>query len=614
MFAWLLSLDRKNPIFEIDLKSYELHELVSKINPVELEELEFVESMARPNKTLRYMKLIWNVWIVSYLIKKAHYLYTMLVEYNLLSMGSRLAIDRDAITGRRLYSYACLASNCSTLFDPLVNATRSRLIMDELPVFSICHPYLARISEPPEHVNKLGISIAALSACFFSVLFILRTEQARIRTRNPLLLFLVAPNISRRLNFLRTEKHAENLHRSFLQYQQMTWAKRFAYNRSGARSSNLGVYELQSSSRRSARSKASPRVNQTQPPKWDYLSWEKRRFVYDCFPLVRFEQWRRHVADTLFFLTSSIFVSMVTNPIIFLWVANVYLDRNRFAMVEFQLELDRMGCSIWHAETNEPIRLTSLQYGFNAFGVISFGTTMVAMPMLSILLSGALVLTSSWELRCLICELKYKIVMLLPVIKNMTDAMLRERARFESSHRQSYLDEHNRLEYTLHEAGGGQQVTNEFKYAKLREKFTKDVRAVSLMLLNRPFLGGQLPLETQAYIMRECFDERLTSAVGLPHWPTILAELLEKLYVEFRILDDLVAETHPDISLITGTSAAMCYSTFLVTLIICKFTESISPEQYYVMLANLFGAIAMTVNSAILRAKVSSQLFQLGLL
>jgi hypothetical protein len=614
MFVRLLSLARKNPIFEIDIKSVELHELVDRTNPVELDELEFVESMAKPNKTTRCIKFILNVWIASYLIKKAHYCYTMLVEYNVLSVGSRLVVERDESTGQRLYSFACLASNCSTLFDPLANANRSKLMMDELPVFAICHPHLARFSEPSDHTTKLGIYVTALAASFYTILFILQSEQVRLRTRNPLLLFLATPNISRRLNFLRTKKHAEDLHRSFMQYQQTIWTKRFTYNKSGA-APHLDAYEPQSSDRRSVRSKASSSDNSTQPPKWDYLSWEKRRFVYDCFPLIRLEQWRQRVCDMLLVLSGCVLMSFVAISTTSLWAMNSYLDRKRWAMAEFQLELTRTSCSIWHADTNEPVRITSLQYGLNTFGALSLITVLFVVPTLSLSLTGLLVLASSLDLRCLICELKYKIIMSLPVIKNMTDAMLRERARFESSHRRSYLDAHNRLEYTLRDAGGGQQaVTNEFKYGKLREKFVKDVRVVSLALLNRPFLGRQLPLETQAFIMRECFDKRLTSAVGLPHWPTILAELLEKLYVEFRILDDLVTETHPDISVLTGASAAMCYAAFLVTLIICKFTESISPEQYFVLLVTFFGAIGMTLNSAILLAKVSSQLFQFGLL
>jgi hypothetical protein len=151
-------------------------------------------------------------------------------------------------------------------------------------------------------------------------------------------------------------------------------------------------------------------------------------------------------------------------------------------------------------------------------------------------------------------------------------------------------------------------VTNEFKYGKLREKFVKDVRAVPLALLNRPFLSHRLRLETQAFIMEECLDDRFKSPGGLSHWPTTLAELLEKLYVEFRILDDLMTEARPSISVVTGGSAVLCYVDFLATLMLCKLTGVILLMHHLNLVIFFFCSIGTTLNSAVLRSKVSDSI------
>jgi hypothetical protein len=610
MFVWLVSLTRQRPVFETDTQMDELHKLIDTANPTEVSELESVERMSRPNRTIENVKLAIKVWATIHLLRGVCCCYLMLVEYDGISRA-RLAISRDESTGQQLYSFACVTSNCSTLFDPLVNATRSQLIMDELPIFATCQPLLARFNDPLEHMNLFGIYTTIVTGCMYLIMLMTLSELSRIQNRSPQLLFLVAPNISRRLNFLKTKEHAEELQRSFLQYQQMIWTKRFTYSQSGAASSHLDVYEPQSSVRRTVKSKAGSKSNQAQTPQWDYLSWEKRRFVYDCFPLIRFEQWRQRVGDLVLLLISYVATSAIALMILYFWLANVYLNKKRKLMPEFQSDVNRAGCKLWHQRTGEELDLAGLPYGFSVYGVISFCVISVSVPIWFNCVAAMVVVVNSWELRCLICELKYKIIMLLPVIKNMTDAMLCERARFESSHRRSYLDGHNRLEYTLREVGGGQQVTNEFKYGKLRDKFVKDVRAVPLALLNRPFLSHRLRLETQAFIMKECLDDRLKSSVGLPHWPTTLAELLEKLYVEFRILDDLMTEARPSISVVTGASAVLSYVDFLVTLTFCKLTGVTFLLHYIVLIVGFLGAIALTLNSAILRSKVSCSISSL---
>jgi hypothetical protein len=596
-FVWLVSFTRQRPVFETHTQTDELHKLIDTANPTELSELEFVERMARPNRTIENVKMATKMWITLHLLRAAYCCYLMLVEYNIISRASRLAISNDESTGQQLYSFACITSNCSTLFDPLVNATRSQLIMDELPIFATCQPLLARFNEPQEHMSLFGVYTMIINACSWPIILIMLSELARVRSRNPHLLFLAAPNISRRLNFLRTKEHAEELQRSFLQYQQMIWTKRFTYNPSGSSSSHLDVYEPQSSVRRTAKSKACSKSNQAQTPQWDYLSWEKHRFVYDCFPLIRFEEWRRRVGYVVLLFISSVAAIAIAVMISFCWTANVHFDEKRLLMVEIQSEANRTGCKLWHKRTGGQLDLAGLQYGFGAYGVISLCVS-TSVPIWLSLLPIVAIVMNSWDLRCLICELKYKIIMLLPVIKNMTDAMLREQARFESRHQRSYLDGHNRLEYTLREVGGGQQVTNEFKYGKLREKFVKDVRAIPLALLNRPFLSHRLRLETQVFIMKECLDDRFKSAVDLTHWPTTLAELLEKLYVEFRILDDLMTEAHPCISVVTGTAAILCYLVALITLTLCKLSEVTFLLHYLTIFACFFGAIALTLSSA----------------
>jgi hypothetical protein len=192
--VWLLSLVLKRPVFERDVQ--ELSGLLDRTDPAEVSELEFVERMAKPNKTIENVKMAMKMWTTFYLTRGVYCCYSMLIKYNVISKESRLAISRDESNSQQSYSFACLASNCSLLFDPLVNATRSQLIMDELPIFATCQPLLARFNEPHEHMSLFGIYTMIVNGCSFPIIFITLSELARIRNRSPHLLFLVAPNIS----------------------------------------------------------------------------------------------------------------------------------------------------------------------------------------------------------------------------------------------------------------------------------------------------------------------------------------------------------------------------------------------------------------------------------
>jgi hypothetical protein len=600
-FMWLYSLTHTRPVFETDIRMDELHELIDNRNPIEASEFEFVERMSRPSRTIENVKLAVKALIGIYLIKAVHCCYFMLFKYKAFSVESRLAIGRDSSTGQPLYNFACITSNCSTLFDPLVNATRSQLIMDELPVLPICHPFLSKFNELAQSTNLRGTFVMLVSSCICIVSLILQWKLSKIPTRNQLLMFLVAPNISHRLILTRTKMHVENLNRPLL--HQMRWARPLVCNRSGAIRNLLDVFGLQSNLSRSARLQA----DATAQTKQDPSGVNKCQFVHDCFPLVRSEHWRRQLSDVLLFLSIITLIWIITFFGVFLWFTNVYLERQRQALGELQLEIDRSTCSIWRKRTNEMIDITSFQLDFNAYGLLSSFVVVVALPCWSIMAPLQVVLISSWELRCLICELKYKIIMLLPAIKHITDAMLLERASFKSSHRNSYLQNgyNGRLECTMRKVDGRQPATNEFKYDKLREKFMKDVRAVPLALLNKPLLGHQIRLETQAFIINECLDDQFKSPASLAHWPTTLAELVEKLYVQFRVADDLLAEASPSISVVTGIGAVLCYSVFLVSFVMCKLAVSTLPEQYMLMSICLLCVIFLTLNSAILRSKVS---------
>jgi hypothetical protein len=67
--VWIYSLIRKGPVFESDTQMDGLHKLVDTANPTEVSELEFVERMARPNKTIENIKLAIKVWTLLHLTR-----------------------------------------------------------------------------------------------------------------------------------------------------------------------------------------------------------------------------------------------------------------------------------------------------------------------------------------------------------------------------------------------------------------------------------------------------------------------------------------------------------------------------------------------------------------
>jgi hypothetical protein len=610
VFVRLLSFTLKDPVFEHDIRCYKLAELIDQKSPLEVSELECIESLKLRNKTKENIERIFRWLSITLFVRALVYCYFMLVKYNTFAKESRLVIDHNTNhddTGQpQLYSFACLASNCSSLVDPLLNATRSRLIMDELPVFSICQKFLSMFNEPFQHINLLGVYLMLLSASVHAIGLVLSLELSRCRTKCPLLLFWVAPNISRRLAILRIEKHIGNLRRSFCNYQQMIWAERLKRNRIISMNPIrvVGVHAepgARSSFRAGSERLGASRLDPDCPSCWD-----ERKFVDDCLPIVRFEHWRRKM-DTIFIMFALLFsVMMIALVVAVLWTLDLYLDKKVQAMAEFQAEINRSGCSIWRQQTNEQIKPAGLQCGFGTYNVLSLIVIIVLWPCWTVSAPAHIVLVNSWEVRCLICELKYKIIMLLPVIKNMTDAMLRERAHFgQVDHHVLHPCRRNLLDDNWRVVGGRQVSASWFKFERLTEKFGKDIRVVYFSIVNRPLLSYRLRLETQAFIMNECLGDRFKSSAGLAHWPSTLAELLEKLYVQYRFFDDLLSETDPSNSVVTGTSSSLCYVVFLVNLIMCKNTGSISVEQYVIMPATLITAIMLTLNSALIRSKVS---------
>jgi hypothetical protein len=616
------------PVFECDVKGLNLREMIDNTKPAEVEELKFVESMACPNKTIQNIKQAFKLLGISFVARVLVYCYFMLFKYNVLAKESRLVIGRDPSTGRPSYSFACLTSNCSSLFDPVVNATRSRLIMDELPIFSICQPFLSQLNEPIQHVTSLiGLYVCTIMACYYVVSDrLLCMEQSKIRTKNSLLLFLVAPNISHRIRHRAAQEHVQDLHWSFLQYRHLIWANRFNFGRREAAylSNFVEVADVQRQrplgplkSERDARRRRSTMTHQSSV---DYFDRSPGEFVQNCTPCTRFESWRRRTIYLMIGISVNLALTIISLP----FMQNLYtmlrLQSKRDLLNGFHLDMNKAGCSIWRKQhllpvvqqqfgneshSDDTIDLQSLRYEMNTYGALSTLIVMYAWPTCAISVPVYLVLVNSLDLRCLVCELKYKIIMLLPVIKNMTDAMLRERAWFESRHRKSYLDEHNCLENTLRGFGGGQHVTNRFNLGKLRDKFVNDVRVLFFSLLSRPFLDHKLRLETQTFITNECLDERFKSSAGLSHWPVTLAELMEKLYVQFRILDDLLTEAQPSISVVTGTTAGFCYVALAVTLAFYRIQRSIIILQCMIVGVSLVTTVGLILNSAILEAKVS---------
>jgi hypothetical protein len=635
-----LALIIGRPVFEHDLREDGLRRLADENDPTQVDELQFVQSMGyhrSGNSSSRILRRVLHAANIYVILKAIFYCYFMLFKYNVFSKENRLDISLDASTGRPLYSFACLASNCSSLFDPLVNATRSQLIMDELPIFSICQPLLSTFNAPFQNINALGFFLlVVVSNVYLIFVYAYGWAMARMRTRNQTLLFAVAPKLAKRLCLSKAREYAAELQESLFQYQRKLLARR-------NKSMRIGFFDWQpatttnQSAGWASRSCLDPRYPYHHPSAPTEPGGERQKrtaattdtvsstarneaidkFAYDCLPLIRTDWWHRIVVSVLFALLIILLALDVIILAVESWNVDSYLVRKRILMSELHQAAHQSDCSIWlksrpgaeqqvSSHDENLVELSQLKYGWDFFGLLTNAIMYVCWPNCVTIVPAYYALLIAWDLRCFISELKFKLGTFLPVVEDMSQRMA---AAGERRALPTDLSRADTAAGGLIHANDG-QLTNESNYEKLAQKFTNDVRVLMFTLRNKPFLSLHARLENHQFIMAECFGERsATNNNNGSHrsrWPQLLLpEIMEKLYVQFRMMDDLARDVEVNVAVVTFFSNILEYFITLFTVLSAKSTRTVATVHYVCIIFSITFSFTLTLNSAILHAKVS---------
>lgn len=140
--------------------------------------------LAEVMRLTRFKYLFWWLMRALGLIgigKGLVYFYLMSFKYNTLTRGFGLDIEKAQIGNveTELYTFACLSSNCSSLFGLQLDRLRRDENIAKMPLFVICHQTLANLLYAPieKEFAISAICFTLITAGFLNVeLFIYRKE------------------------------------------------------------------------------------------------------------------------------------------------------------------------------------------------------------------------------------------------------------------------------------------------------------------------------------------------------------------------------------------------------------------------------------------------------
>jgi hypothetical protein len=570
-FALLISLLINRPIFEYELAVYDQEHLLKTVadNNERQALSEDYKKLEAIKRSTRHNNLLW--WlarVISFMamvrglifVYVTHFQYEAYPRVAGLSTGT-LRSEDGVVTEN--YSYYCLKSNCSSLFGSHLETSEREQNLAKLPAFYICHEALASMTYiPMEHDYGRGthwftIIVAA------SILIDLAVHKFRAGDRdleNSMLMFLVAPNLSCKVMFERAKqlmKEVRHSFKNFIELQRIRRCERIA----SRYQAGLASHSIQQSRQYQPRSEldwpglnkvdVSCKTTEVQPPSLmlnnlmmcRFEHTDEGEFARDCLPLI-----------------------------------GKMIDLAR----ELHKATSEANCSIWIGETGAHAKddVTKIMPELNVSLLVLYIADFASVTVWGIVRLFDLLL-STWELRCWICELRYKLMIVQPLLRDFHRWSMKEVEPF-----------------------WGDEPDMVFRYDLFRDKFKREVKVSLFRLDHGSFAKLNKRIENERMLENNYVHIAYNNQQARGGPERMLAGLLEKLYVETRLMIELRDKTERRMSIIIIVGMALDYSIYFVTIYLSRVMYLPWDMSFSIIFCTLY-PISLIMNSTIMSHQVS---------
>lgn len=585
-FVLLCSLFNNRPIFEHDLRVHEsTMDMQSASSKNEQRILaEDYGTLLEVNRLTRFSRMcqwFYRLFSILSVARCLFYLYEMHYQFKIFSREDRLIVDRrsDEVTSpSAIYSFGCIRSNCSQLFDPQLNATKSELILDRLPIFSMCHPTLSSYYEPLQHEFGVGTTLFSTIIIYlvFIDLLVFKLEPGQTLD-NSMLVFLVTPNLAHKSMLERAKQHLKEMRHSYRNYLNSERIKRHCRIEC-ARHDGFGLIGDLPAGHGSKFAPPTLSLIDRMRFKFDHI--DETDFARDCLPLIRSRWWHKIMINAIKHLAGIPILYSILIAVSLCCYYEYLANRMRELTHGLHHEMQQENCSIWRLDDHlsQQVDLTGIKLGLNIYTAFTASFIFVLWPCLC----GISVITNAcfsvWELRCWMCELQYKLTIVQPLIKDLVQWL---------NGRRKLHDEPNLV----------------FRFDKFRLQFMAEIRPSLLLIRHKSFVRFSKQVENEQKLEENYCRLPYGRAQSDPEYK--LAELLEKFYVELRLMIELKGHVERRISMITIGTIVATYLSSLSSVYVIKMMHAVRLESVMVGTMGQLAPMALIMNSVSMSTQVS---------
>lgn len=601
LFVLLNSLFINRSVFDDDLQVYDQYnKLMIQSTVASKEERQILEEdhetlLATSRSTRLIRTLHWFIKIITWLYtaRAVLYLYEMHYLYKIFSIESRLIVERRP--SGTIYSYGCIQSNCLQLFDPLLDATRSKLNLDRLPIFSICNPTLSHYYEPFQHEYGLGsLYYATFIVYLITINMLVPKLQPRLTVNNSTLLFIVAPNLAYNMMLNRAKHHLKDMRHSYKNYIESERAKRFQkimfvrYQDADDAGYSIGIELPQ----------PTIRVSDLMRCKFDHI--DETNYASDCLPLIRSTWWHDILIASLKKMLPIMLVDISCLSAAVCYYNYHATNRITKTMHEMNVVVVESNCSIWRQDpfagsNGSVVELSEMSFGLNLYTGLSIWLFTVGWAMFWGVITFMSMFLYAWELRCWICELRYKLVMVKPLIRNL----------FDWRNYDGNISQNGTLDIRLAcDQHWESELDMVFSFDKFRAQFKSEIHPSCLFNDHESFVKFTKQAENERRLEENyCQTPYDTRRIVDPE--RALIEILEKFYVELRLMNELKDDLEKRLSSSIIMTIAANYIISFMSISIVKMTQDFRWELMIFVVGSNIAPIALIMNVVVMSSQVS---------
>ena len=592
-------LMKKFTSFCIRYPSIRADEIDSLIRRKDLPPGDVLEySSCSSNRPKRITFLIIAAYLL-YMFKSAIYiLFTLKARYHVGSDLKVESVHRYNETSTNLdKAYSCLRTNCSLL-------SKARTLTEDLhglPIFSICNPTLRPFYTPYVDLGPLGILIHIMAIVFVLCLnIVLPIKQIILPANDESIMFVTAPRVAKQIVYEQFQKVREEFLQSYETFLAstscpgvMTCYGRFVGYFPGllpARQKHVTLSSSYPSSWIGSREKPKEE-REAKEDRFDYNPGDP--FLLDCLPAIRSQWWRRESALIYWKLFASIITFQTVTAILVLIYSQMKISHMHAKMKRYTEDMAESNCSLWvQRETSVEfgarhlVHLESLKFDWSIYGICET-ILILAIPYCAIAIVLAINYVTNSELSCWLKELRLHSRLALEILQIGLDPRVREeivRSTIQYGTKPNDDDDGYYYYYHHYDHDGGSGGRIKFRMANMRRRFVSGSELKFLIvrcesLESKTETDAHLAARELAlnYVLRERPQDRLE----------LQAVMLEKLYMNYRILITTVRRYSKHITVLIILSHLIAYSLALVCAYVMKTVRDLSSIAITILIAFL---------------------------